>query len=226
MTTTDQDLIDQKIRDKFETIFYDRNIIEGDLARYEPSSFFSIESVRNAAKEITEKKAMGNDCWSVKLFTRKGPEADLLCDELAHLINDGVIPEYCREARICPLSKTGKQGVTVDEIRPISIQSHVRKIIEQMIKQLLEDSQSDLLTSLDYQRGFKPGKSTHSNLAEILGVVTEDVNKRRAGIRSFLSVDLSKAYDRVIRGRMFEVLRAKAKTPVEKKVVMLLERMY
>jgi len=63
-------------------------------------------------------------------------------------------------------------------------------------------------------------------LAEILGVVTEDVSKRRNGLRSFLSVDLSKAYDKVKRHKMFEVLKIKAQTNVEKTVVQLLERLY
>lgn len=54
-----------------------------------------------------------------------------------------------------------------------------------------------MLESAEYQRGFKKGMSTRSNLAEIIGIVTEDVGKRKIGMRTILSVDLSKAYDRV-----------------------------
>lgn len=47
-------------------------------------------------------------------------------------------------------------------------------------------------------------------MAEVLGVVTEDVGKRKAGIRTILSVDLSKAYDKVKRDMLFNVLQDKA----------------
>lgn len=69
---------------------------------------------------------------------------------MASLVNRGLIPDYCREARICPLSKTGNPCVTVEDIRPISIQGQPRKIIEQMIKQMLDNSNSKLLESQDY----------------------------------------------------------------------------
>jgi len=90
--------------------------------------------VKNAVKQINTGKALGRDYWSVKLLQNKGVEADLLCKDLADSINRGIIPEYCREARMCPFSKTGNPCVTVDDIRPISIQSHPRKVIELMIR--------------------------------------------------------------------------------------------
>ena len=63
-------------------------------------------------------------------------------------------------------------------------------------------------------------------MAEILGVVTEDVGKRKLAIRTFLSVDLSKAYDKVRRDKLFEVLRFRARTEIEKMALLLIENMY
>lgn len=75
---------------------------------------------------------------------------------------------------------------------------------------MLENCSSNLLESLEYQRGFKKGVCTRSNLAEVIGVVTEDVGKRKASMRTILSVDLSKAYDKVRRDLLFQVLQRKA----------------
>ena len=63
-------------------------------------------------------------------------------------------------------------------------------------------------------------------MAEVLGVVTEDVGRRKAGMRTILSVDLSKAYDKVRRDMLFHILQNKAQTEVEKFAVYLLEQMY
>jgi len=123
------------------------------------------------------------------------------------------------------LNKTGSPCVSVEEIRSISIQGHPRKVIELVIKNLLECKGSTLLESAEYQRGLKKGCSATSNLAEILGVVTEDVRKRN-GMRSFLSVDLSRANDKVKREKLFKVLKSRAKTDVEKTAVALIQNMY
>lgn len=95
-----------------------------------------------------------------------------------------------------------------------------------MIKQFLESFGSKLLESAEYQRGFKKGMSTRSNLAEIIGIVSEDVGKRKLGMRTLLSVDLSKAYDKVRRNLLFEVLDKRAKEPAEKMMVKLIDEMY
>jgi Reverse transcriptase (RNA-dependent DNA polymerase) len=95
-----------------------------------------------------------------------------------------------------------------------------------MIKQFLDSFNSKLLESADYQRGFKKGMSTKSNLAEIIGIVTEDVGKRKLGMRTILSVDLSKAYDKVRRNLLFEVLESRVKNPAELQMVALIDQMY
>ena len=49
-------------------------------------------------------------------------------------LNQGEIPEYLREGRMVPLYKTATKGpITLDEIRPIVVRSHISKIMEKAI---------------------------------------------------------------------------------------------
>ena len=89
-----------------------------------------LEDIQAAAKEIKAEKALGMDWWSAKLFADKSPQGDNLCQQLSSILSSGEIPDYCRVGKICPLSKTTNPVVTIDDIRPITIQSQPRKIIE------------------------------------------------------------------------------------------------
>lgn len=120
--TADKDEMDMHIRDKFQTVFWNPDAEPVRVMQQEMRAIFDKEDVRNAARLIKEKKALGMDCWSVKQFKNQNAAGDRICQDLADLLNRGEIPEYCREARICPLSKTGNPSVSVDDIRPITIQ--------------------------------------------------------------------------------------------------------
>ena len=83
-----------------------------------------------------------------------------------------------------------------------------------------------MIESAAFKSGFKKGLSTHSNLVEVLEVRAEDIGRRKSGMRTLLGIDLSKAYDKVKRDKLFEVLISRAHKDAEKMTTLLIERMY
>ena len=54
--------------------------------------------------------------------------------EIANSLNSAKIPDYLRSGRLVPLQKTQTKGpVSLDDIRPIVVRSHISKIMEKAI---------------------------------------------------------------------------------------------
>jgi hypothetical protein len=67
--------------------------------------------------------------------------------------------------------------------------SHITKILEKVIKNKIEDTNSKLLQTGDYQSGFKTNISTHKNLSIICNRILNARQKRKAR-KIYLTVDL------------------------------------
>ena len=88
------------------------------------------------------------------------------------------------KGRLIPLSKKkGSDVVTLDEIRPIVVKSHISKIMEKTILNKIMKDRGHLLKTSEFQRGFKEGKSTLNNLAEI--VERTCLQRRKRGHRKW-----------------------------------------
>lgn len=117
-------------------------------------------------------------------------------------MNRNVIPDYIKVAKLFVLSKTKRSEVSLDQIRPIAVQSHILKVLEKAIKNKLFTTKSKLLEIKDYQTGFVAGVSTHLNK-----IVSHRRKKSKREI--YISFDISKAYDCVNRAKLVQVLRSR-----------------
>ena len=63
----------------------------------------------------------------------------------------------------------------LQDVRPIAVRSHLMKVIEKAAKMKLG---SKLLTTEDYQSGFKAGVSTPKNLALLISKIAVARQKR------------------------------------------------
>ena len=59
----------------------------------------------------------------------------------------------------------GATTATIHDVRPIMIKSHIFKVMEKAILTKIKRERSKLLTSGNYQNGFKEQRSTCNNLA-------------------------------------------------------------
>ena len=66
------------------------------------------------------------------------------------MLNAGQVSKSMLNSRLHLLSKNGTPRATLDEIRPLMIESHFLKLAEKVILNKLEKSQSNLLKTGDY----------------------------------------------------------------------------
>ena len=111
--------------------------------------------------------------------------------------------------------------MTLDEIRPIVVRSHIAKIMEKAILAKIKEEAPHLLETRMYQTGFKEGKSTAIHASRLL----QEVHGRKK--RKFnLLVDLQKAYDSVDREILFEILKKRARSDKEEFLISLIEDLH
>ena len=102
-----------------------------------------------------------------------------LANDIVSRINTFNIPSHLKEGRLVALSKKKNDStVTVNDIRPIVINSHITKIIEKAILNKLKLLKSKLLRVGNYQNGFREGKSTGINLFKVLKLVKNKEHDR------------------------------------------------
>lgn len=66
------------------------------------------------------------------------------------VLNSNKIPEYFREYRLSLFCKTRSSEVSVKDTRPIAIESHLLKIVENAIKLKVEKFKASLFVTEDY----------------------------------------------------------------------------
>lgn len=148
--------------------------------------------------------AAGHDGLSLKFFKIIFP---LMSSHILHLINTiiltSVFPDDWKKARVVPIKKDGLSD-SLDNLRPISVIPIISKVFEHIVKDQMIvylDANSLIHSS---QSGFRRGYST---TALLLGL-TDSIRKYLDSDKNvvLLSMDLSKAFDRVVHFRLVQKL--------------------
>ena len=91
--------------------------------------------------------------------------------------------------------------MSLDDIRPIVVRSHISKIMEKALLQKIKDTCPHLIETKLYQIGFKEGKSTAIHASRLLHEV-HGRNKRKF----YMLIYLQKAFDSVDREILLKVM--------------------
>ncbi len=71
--------------------------------------------------------------------------------EIMDALNEGTVPEYLNIGIMVPLQKTATRGpVSLEEIRPIVVRSHISKIMEKAILAKINENCPHLIESKMY----------------------------------------------------------------------------
>ena len=121
-----------------------------------------------------------------------------------NILEGGAIPNSWRRSRVVLLHKGGERR-RVKNYRPVAISSVLYKLMMMVLRDRIERwmEWSGMLS--ETQGGFRRGRRTDDNLF-VLGRVKEVAEARRERLL-VACLDLEKAYDRVNRAKLFDVMQ-------------------
>ena len=95
---------------------------------------FSTQEIDDAAKVSNFNKGLGPDCFDGNILKNSEELRKKVVFEIADAMNSSRIPDYLRSGRLVPLQKTqGRGPVSLEDIRPIVVRSHISKVMEKAI---------------------------------------------------------------------------------------------
>ena len=117
---------------------------------------------------------------------------------LSKLMNDSFqtseIPSQLIESIIAPIFKGGDR-TTAKNYRPVALTSHITKIMERIIKDVIVQHLEDNCVINENQHGFQTGRSTISELLKHYDNIIDAMDS--GGDLDVIMLDFSKAFDKV-----------------------------
>ena len=154
----------------------------------------------------------------LKALNERGCEK--LREVLNVIMNGGEIPKEWKESRVTLIHKGGSAH-ELKNYRPIAIVNIVCKLCMIIIRNRMNEWVESSRLLGDVQGGFRRGRRTEDNLFMLERMM--EMNKVR-GEQFFIAfVDMEKAYDRVNRKKLFEVMRGYG---ISEYLVRIIERVY
>lgn len=134
---------------------------------------------------------------------------DILVEPITSCINkcfiDGRFPDALKCAKIIPLFKNG-DSLSMENYRPISILSDFSKIIEQVIFERIYNFAKKFKIIDHRQFGFQRQSGTLSAAICLLDDIRNSLDKSNKNITACLFLDVSKAFDTIIRSILMSKL--------------------
>ena len=161
------------------------------------------DDVRRILSSLDVNKAMGPEKIPARLLRCCAPYiSSSLSDLFNKSLNTGKIPKEWKSSNITPVPKSDQKN-EASNYRPISLLSIVSKILERYIYNQLVNHISCQLHNLQF--GFLKGKSTTSQLLQVLHEIGESLDKRIQ--TDILYLDFAKAFDKVDHQLLIKKLR-------------------
>ena len=120
-------------------------------------------------------------------------------------MEEGVVPEDWRQARVVPIFKKGSRS-KASNYRPVSLTSVPCKVMESLIRDAVLSHVNNKKLLSSEQHGFTSGRSCMTNLLVTLEDITRSLDEG-LGV-DIIYLDYSKAFDTVPHKRLISKLRA------------------
>ena len=204
--TTDADKQTEIISEFFKTMFNDNTTRE--IERIPPAEMripFKEEEIKQAVKSLKNNRSPGVDDITAE-HLKHGP--DIVYDKIAQLLNHtaetGDFPMELNSGILIPLQKPGKKKGPASNLRPVILLSMIRKILAIcLIRRIGERIDNEIPTS---QAAYRSGRGTTEQLLTIKLMAEKAANTPNY-MTDILLMDMSKAFDRVERGKLIEDLK-------------------
>ena len=160
-----------------------------------PNLKVSRKGVLRLMLDIKENKATGPDGIPGKLLKTCAHElADSFTLLFQKSLDNGVIPDEWKKAKIAPVFKKGDKG-KAENYRPISLTSIPCKLLEHIICSSIMSHLDKFKILNDAQHGFRKNRSCETQLITTLRDFSTSLNDKSQTDAIFL--DFSKAFDKV-----------------------------
>lgn len=142
-------------------------------------NFVKYSEVLDAIKALKNNKASGDDGISAIVLKNLPRKAIVYILKLINgMFITGHFPDKFKIARVIPIYKKGKDATNISSYRPISLLSHLSKIVEKIIKKRLLSFVNDKNILINEQFGFRAGHCTTDQLARLINQITSNFNKK------------------------------------------------
>ena len=188
-----------------------RRMVMNRLARYrkEEEDFgreITWEELTGALSQMDERKKGGVDEVEVAMLKRLGMKMMELWRKIFNKsMTEGLVLGKWKKAEMIPLLKDGKDPKDPGSYRPVSLTSAVVKWLERvLVNRMYFWMERDKVIN-NWQAGFQRGRGTEEQVLRMVQDI-QDGHEERGGHERTLVVtlDCSKAYDRVDRVRLIE----------------------
>ena len=185
------------------------------------SEAFSMEEMDTALKSLKNGKAPGNDNIHTEFLKNLSPEAtSWLQSFLSTCLTTSTIPSKWKTAKVTAILKPNKPASDPKSYRPISLLSHIYKLLERLILARINDIVEEKLPTT--QAGFRKGKSTTDQVVRLVHDIEAAFQKNHKFGTVF--VDLTAAYDTVWhRGLYLKVLQTIPDVKLVKFIMLLVQ---
>ena len=179
------------------------DIVERGQVEHPEEEEITVDEVKLALKLMKNGKASGEDGLPVEILKAGGENT---VEWLTRLFNTAYreekVPEDWQQALICPIHKNKAARTECANYRGVSLLSHTGKlyerIIEHRIRRVIETKVNNCLY------GFRPGRSTTDPVFAMKMLLEKSWEWDRS--KYIVFVDLEKAFDRINRNRLWNVL--------------------
>src|ERR1700755_879090 len=170
----------------------------------EEGGSISREEVKVAVEKLKKGKSAGMDgIYGEMIRVRKGVIVDWLVRMFNVCWGEGKVPQEWQDACIVPIYKGKGDKMVCKNYRGISLLSVVGKIYGRVLVSRVKELTKERVG--EEQGGFREGRGCVDQVFTLRMIGENLREKDKVGYACFM--DLEKAYDRVCRRKMFEVLR-------------------
>jgi hypothetical protein len=171
---------------------------EGPALEFEEP--FTFEELTAAMNKVKDGKAPGPDGMKPE-YVRRLP--DCARRELLLIYNHSWmgswLPQDWRRGSIVPILKKGKDPASVGSYRPITLTSHLGKLMERLVTNRLSWWLESAGVLSPFQAGFRKGRSTADQCLRMSQHISDGFQRKPAQRTLLTLFDYSKAYDTVWR---------------------------
>ena len=164
------------------------------------------ETIIKKLCELKLNKAPGSDGIFPRILVENAAE---LSEPLLYIykesITSGIVPKDWKKANVTAIFKKGDKALPCN-YRPISLTSHVCKVLESIVKDSIIDHVRRYRLIKNSQHGFLKGRSCLTNLLEFLEVVSNYIDQGHPV--DVIYLDFQKAFDKVPHKRLMMKIKS------------------